>query len=198
MANDNVKVVQQEKMSFLERSYVPEILRGLGVTIKHFFKATTGKNYRNEETGAARDAWYLNKGNVTYQYPEHGKPYYPERYRGQHRLMLRENGNVRCVACMCCSTICPANCIHITAAEHDDPTIEKYPTAFIIDELRCIFCGFCVEACPCDAIRMDSGAHVKPFYDRNMAYFNRDLLMDVSRVAGINPISAAVQGGENN
>lgn len=180
----NVKVVKQQKMSFLERSYVPEILKGLGVSLRQFFRAATGKNYYDNQ-----DDWFLNKGNVTYQYPENPKTY-PARYRGQHRLMVREDGNVRCVACMCCSTVCPANCIHITAAEHDDPSIEKYPTSFVIDELRCIFCGFCVEACPCDAIRMDSGTHVKSFYDRNHAYFNRDLLMEKGTV------SAATQGGK--
>lgn len=179
-------VVRQRKMNFWERSYVPEVLKGLGLTIKHFFRAASGKNYRDSE-----DAWFLNEGNVTYQYPESPKPYAP-RYRAQHRLMLREDGDVRCVACMCCSTICPANCIHITAAEHDDPSIEKYPTAFTIDELRCIHCGFCVEACPCDAIRMDGGEHVKCFDDRNEAYFNRDLLMEAGE------LSVAVQGGEGN
>ena len=197
------KVVKQEKMTFLERSYVPEILKGLGVTLKQFFRAATGKNYRDKQ-----DAWFLNEGNVTYSYPEDPKPY-PERYRGHHRLMLREDGNVRCVACMCCSTICPANCIHITAAEHDDPAIEKYPLSFVIDELRCVFCGFCVEACPCDAIRMDTRVHVAPYLERNDAYIHRNLLMNLDAhlgeqgrereraiVSELSKLSAATQGGE--
>lgn len=179
------KIVKKRKMNFLERSYVPEIVKGLGVTVKQFFRAASGKNYHDQQ-----HVWFLNRGNVTYEYPE-VKRVYPSRYRGRHRLMLRDNGDVRCVACMCCSTVCPANCIHITAAEHDDPTVEKYPTAFIIDELRCIFCGFCVEACPCDAIRMDTGLHVEPFADRNDAYYGRDLLMELGE------LSAAVQGGKN-
>ncbi len=177
------KVVKFPEMNALERSFVPEIVRGLGVTMKHFFRALAGTNYHEK-----RDAWFLNEGNVTYRYPE-VKRTYPKRYRGQHRLMLREDGNVRCVACMCCSTVCPANCIHITAAEHDDPTIEKYPASFVIDELRCIFCGFCVEACPCDAIRMDSGNHVPPFINRTEAFYGRDLLMELGE------LSAAVPGG---
>jgi len=158
--------------------------KGLGITVKQFFRTAAGKNYHDQ-----RHAWFLNRGNVTYEYPEEPRQY-PSRFRGQHRLMVRENGDVRCVACMCCSTVCPANCIHITAAEHDDPNIEKYPTAFIIDELRCIFCGFCVEACPCDAIRMDTGKHIEPFADRNDAYYGRDLLMELGE------LSAAVQGGK--
>jgi NADH-quinone oxidoreductase subunit I len=91
---------------------------------------------------------------------------------------------------MCCSTICPADCIHIEAAEHDDPSIEKYPETFVIDELRCIVCGLCVEACPCDAIRMDSGVHIHPFTDREDSFYERDLLMELGGP------SVAEQGGE--
>lgn len=170
-----VKKVDRIKQSLWEKSYIPEIARGLGVTMKHFF---TNLNPNKEK-----------RLTFTREYPEVPTDY-PERYRGMHRLMVRDDGNVRCVACMCCSTICPADCIHIEAAEHDDPTIEKYPRVFVIDELRCIVCGLCVEACPCDAIRMDSGVHIHPFTDRGEAFYERDLLMQLGG------LSMAKQGGE--
>lgn len=175
MGEVRVKQVPRAPRSLWERTYIPEIGRGLAVTIGQFVKNLNPAKAKRET--------------FTVQYPEE-KRQYAERYRGLHRLMLREDGQVRCVACMCCSTICPANCIHIEAGEHDDPTIEKYPKVFVIDELRCIVCGLCVEACPCDAIRMDGGDHIPVFGERVEAFFDRDLLM--SRGS----LSVAKQGGE--
>ena len=117
--NPKVRTVQltAEPMG-AERAFLPAILKGLGVTARHFF----GNVFRRKET-------------VTVEYPDEKFPY-PERYRGVHRLMLREDGN------------------------------EKYPVVFEIDELRCVVCGLCVEACPCDAIRMDTGVHMPPSTER--------------------------------
>jgi NADH-quinone oxidoreductase subunit I len=150
------------------------ILKGLGVTMRHFFaNVATGKEV------------------ATLQYPEE-KMRYPERNRGLHRLMHREDGSVRCVACMCCPTACPAHCITIIPEEISGETgnaNEKRPALFEIDELRCIVCGLCVEACPCDAIRMDTGEHAHPSDRRHRAILGKvDLL---KRGAP----SIAVQGG---
>ena len=42
----------------------------------------------------------LSDGITTISYPEQKRPY-PERFRGLHRLMSRESGDPRCVACLC-------------------------------------------------------------------------------------------------
>lgn len=89
----------------------------------------------------------------TVNYPEE-KYEYSSRFKGNHVLTVKKDGSLRCTACMLCATNCPADCIKITASEHEDPTVEKYPIAYEIDILRCVFCGFCEEACPVDAIRM--------------------------------------------
>ncbi len=147
-----------------EQSYLPEIAKGLGVTMKHFFANAFGRRKQTE----------------TLEYPEERRPY-PERFRGLHRLTQRADAAPRCVACLCCSTACPAQCIHIEAGEYPetDPRhgYERHPVKFVIDELRCVFCGYCVEACPCDAIRMDTGAHAPPGYDRREFIYPRDLLL---------------------
>jgi len=128
-------------VTFFERLYFVEIIKGLGVTLKHFLKNV------------------LQPGKMmTLQYPEQ-KHTLPENYRAEHRLMHREDGSPRCTACQLCETICPAHCIRIEPTESADPRVEKLPAIFDIDLLRCVFCGFCVEACPCDAIRMDTGKY---------------------------------------
>jgi NADH-quinone oxidoreductase subunit I len=180
-------------------TYLEATRKGLGVTVRHFLKNVFGK--RRPADALARGLVVQDKGLIPYneietiQYPEE-KSFYPERFRGLHRLMQREDGNVRCVACMCCPTVCPANCITIVPAETDDKGVEKKPAIFEIDELRCVVCGLCVEACPCDAIRMDSGMHAKPVEERGDAVMTREMLLNVSKEGGKDPMSTAVQGGE--
>ena len=163
--------VQRRELTLLEKAYVPEIVRGVAVTTRQLVKNV-----------------FTRKDVATRQYPEVRKPY-PERFRGRHRLMRRGDGQVRCVACMLCSTACPANCIHIVAGEHDDSRIEKYPVSFEIDLLVCIYCGFCEEACPCDAIRMDSGKHPLPSFTRDKQRIRKVQLLEEGA------LSIAKQGG---
>jgi NADH-quinone oxidoreductase subunit I len=141
-----------------EAVYVPSILKGFGTTMRHFF--TSFGQSKLPVLGSA-------KTTKTMQYPEERKEHMsPEQggmevsnFRAVHRLNRDEEGRVKCVACMMCPTICPANCIHIEAAESPWDDREKYPAKFEIDELRCIFCGMCEEACPVDAIELT------PMYD---------------------------------
>jgi NADH-quinone oxidoreductase subunit I len=158
--------------------YLDEFVKGTAVTMRHFFR-----NAKERFLGQKRDPVLedFEGGVTTIEYPEEKRPY-PERYRGLHRLTLRDDGSPRCVACLCCSTACPAQCIHIEPGEYDedDPRhgYERYPEVFVIDELRCIFCGFCVEACPCDAIRMDTGMHPTAYDSRDQFIYDRELLLE--------------------
>lgn len=163
-----VKVIEKPTRTLAEQSYVPEIAKGMSITIRRFFRNTFGDESTSEI--------------ATVRYPEE-KREYPERFRGIHRLTQRTDGSPRCVACLCCSTACPAQCIHIEPEEYEpeDPRYgyERFPAVFVIDELRCIFCGYCVEACPCDAIRMDTGMHMPPSTSRAHFMYGKDTLLNL-------------------
>lgn len=153
------EVVTTRRRSFWESAYFVEICKGLAVTGRHLLRNL------------------LHTGEMpTVQYPEQRRDYGP-RFRGRHRLLKREDGSPRCVACMMCSTVCPADCIEIVAAEHADPAIEKYPASFTIDLLRCVYCGLCEEACPCDAIRMDTGIYEIAADNRQAFVVDKDFLL---------------------
>lgn len=116
--------------------YLPGILTGMGITLKHLIGNLSNRKKMD-----------------TLNYPEEKYEYSP-RFKGNHVLTVKKDGSLRCTACMLCATNCPAECITIQASEHQDPTVEKFPVKYEIDMLRCVFCGFCEEACPVDAVRM--------------------------------------------
>jgi NADH-quinone oxidoreductase chain I len=105
---------------------------------------------------------------VTLRYPEEKWEVAP-RWRGRHQLTLHSSGKIKCVACMLCATICPAECIYIEAAA--EPDNRKYPEKYVIDLGRCIFCGHCVEVCPKEAIIMTREYEISE-------YSREDLILD--------------------
>jgi len=140
------------------------ILRGLGVTLKHFIDTYLEdirqgrKHYRTEEGIDFRTSAET-RGVFTIQYPEEKLPL-PEEFRFLPFLVYEEgeNGekNLRCTSCGICSKACPPQCIYITRSS--DPTTGKpvpKPKEFYIDVDICMSCGMCAEYCPFDAIRMD-------------------------------------------
>ncbi len=129
-------MIQVKKPSASSQWYFVGIFSGMALTMKKMIVNLANK-----------------KKMPTLNYPEE-KYEYSNRFKGNHVLTVKKDGSLRCTACMLCATNCPAECIHIVAAENQDPSVEKYPIQYEIDILRCVFCGFCEEACPVDAIRM--------------------------------------------
>ena len=117
-------------MAFLDRTarglLLIEIVRGMWLTLRYFFK-----------------------GKVTLNYPYEKGPLSP-RFRGEHVLRRYPNGEERCIACKLCEAICPAQAITIEAEPREDGS--RRTTRYDIDMTKCIYCGFCQEACPVDAI----------------------------------------------
>jgi NADH-quinone oxidoreductase subunit I len=125
-------IVKRKELSFWERMYLPAILGGFAVTLRHFFKKK-----------------------VTMQYPEE-KWVVPPNYRGAPYLVKDQEGRTKCVSCQLCEFVCPPKAIKITPPGPEGApevgNVEKAPREFEINMIRCIFCGFCQEVCPEEAI----------------------------------------------
>lgn len=129
--------------TWAERTYLPAVIKGIGITVKHFFKPKFTVEYPEQ---AVYDRTTENRaiGEVN------------PRHRGEHILVKDDQGREKCVACLLCMAACPALCIHIEPepAPPEWGDRERRPKVFELDMLRCIYCGYCEEACPCDAIRL--------------------------------------------
>ena len=158
MLTNRSKLVVKKEMNFWERIYLPAILGGIVITIKHFFKKSATVKYP-EKTREISAVW-----------------------RGQHVLKRDENGAERCTACGLCAVACPAEAITMVADERQKGEEklyreEKYAATYEINMLRCIFCGLCEEACPKEAIFLTDRI-VSTDYGRGQFIYGKDKLVE--------------------
>ena len=113
-------------INFFKKTLLIEVIDGLMLTLKYFFKKKVTINYPFE------------KGALS------------SRFRGEHVLRRYESGEERCIACKLCEAVCPAQAIIIEAEPREDGS--RKTTRYDIDMTKCIYCGFCQESCPVDAI----------------------------------------------
>ncbi|OGO94516.1 MAG: NADH-quinone oxidoreductase subunit I [Coxiella sp. RIFCSPHIGHO2_12_FULL_42_15] len=118
----------------IKRFTLWELLKGLRVTLRYFFRRK-----------------------VTIQYPEEETPTSP-RFRGMLALRRYPNGEERCIACKLCEAVCPALAITIEAGPREKDGSRR-ATRYDIDAFKCINCGFCEEACPVDAVVVTPEMH---------------------------------------
>jgi len=129
-----------------------ELVKGLALTMRYFFKKS-----------------------ITVEYPEERTPLSP-RFRGLHALRRYDNGEERCIACKLCEVICPALAIVIESEERDDGS--RRTTRYDIDMTKCIYCGLCQEACPVDAI-VETQHFEYASETREALYYTKEMLLEV-------------------
>ncbi|RME08031.1 MAG: 4Fe-4S dicluster domain-containing protein [Anaerolineae bacterium] len=183
--------------------YGKGILKGLGVTLKHFVETYVDDFRRGRKRYGTREGVEYRSskdvsGLFTVQYPEE-QLIIPEEFRFVPFLVYDEGENgereIRCTSCGICAKVCPPQCIWIHRSE--DPKTGRpvpEPAEFYIDIDVCMNCGLCAEFCPFDAIIMDHDFELA-VYDRhsNNIYDKEKLLKPASYYQKIRPRNYAAQ-----
>ena len=128
-------------VAFFKAFIYTDLIKGLMVTLRHFFKRK-----------------------VTEQYPKE-RPHIPDAFRGRLTLLKDEAGEDKCICCMLCVTACPTKVISIKPGKKEERK-QRYPVEYNFDMDRCIFCGQCVEACNFGAIELNNEFELAQ-YSRN-------------------------------
>jgi NADH-quinone oxidoreductase subunit I len=159
--------VNRKPLTFWERLYMPAIIGGIKVTVKH----AIGSLFQGKV--------------VTMQYPEE-RWTVPTGYRGAPYLVKDQEGSTKCVSCQLCEFVCPPKAIRITPpgnhGKADRANAEKMPAEFEINMLRCIYCGFCQEVCPEEAIFLQKDYSLVGTNRAEMIY-NKEKLLALGGVA---------------
>ncbi len=177
------------------------ILKGLGVTLRHFAETYIddikwlGRRYFNDDTLKIRQGPDA-RGVFTVQYTEEKLPV-PEEFRFLPFLIYEVGPDGqpqdRCTSCGICAKVCPPQCIWIVRT--NDPNTGRpvpQPAEFFVDTDICMNCGLCAEFCPFDAIKMDHDYELAS-YERTTShiYDKARLSKPVEYYASIRPLNYA-------
>jgi len=136
-------------------SGIYNLLLGMRVTIKYFFKPA-----------------------ITLQYPKE-RWKMPERSRGMVGLITNsETGKLNCTACLICARNCPVRAIYVTQTK--DEAGKRVPHEFIIEAGLCIYCGICEEVCPFSAIKLVPKYEFSA-YDKKVFTHTKERLAEIGK-----------------
>jgi len=91
MKDSDVIMLDEPKLSLGDQFYLPQVLIGLGTTMKHMLRTLGGKDRVIQYPEEKREDIPVEKGGINLP-----------TYRGVHRLNKDEEGRVKCVACFMC------------------------------------------------------------------------------------------------
>ncbi|PKN89773.1 MAG: hypothetical protein CVU42_13030 [Chloroflexi bacterium HGW-Chloroflexi-4] len=179
------------------------ILKGLWITLRHFFDTYLSEFGRNRKKLPLDDQRGMvnSPGLFTIQYPEEVLAA-PEEFRVIPFLVYEagdyDQRKYRCTSCGICAKVCPTQCIYITRkkdAETGKPI--PSPEEFYIDTDKCMNCGFCAEFCPFDAIKMNHDFELATYERGETHIFNKEKLgKPVEYYAKIRPVNYALEVAE--
>jgi NADH-quinone oxidoreductase subunit I len=109
------------------------LIKGLGITLKHFFQKE-----------------------ITEQYPD-VMPELAPRFRGCLRFQFE-----KCIACGICVNNCPNDVLSFET-EKSDKSKKKKLLSYSIDFQYCMFCNLCVEGCPTNCLYFDHDFELSSF-----------------------------------
>lgn len=131
------------------------LLLGMRVTIKYFFKPA-----------------------ITLQYPKE-RWEMPERSRGMVGLITNpETNKLNCTACLICARNCPVRAIFITQIKNEEG--KRVPDQFVVEAGLCIYCGICEEVCPFGAIKLVPKYEFSA-YDKKEFTHRKDKLAEIGK-----------------
>ena len=149
---NRIKVMERKPMTFMEKIYLPAILKGMSITISHLFKRK-----------------------ATIQYPEQkrGLHILKRDEKGAERCTA-------CGLCAlaCPAEAITMTAAERKPEEKNLYREEKYASVYEINMLRCIFCGLCEEACPKAAIFLQNDKTAPASYEREDFIFGKDRLVE--------------------
>ncbi|HNX28672.1 MAG TPA: NADH-quinone oxidoreductase subunit I [Syntrophomonadaceae bacterium] len=131
------------------------LLKGLGVTLKHFFQRE-----------------------ITEQYPD-VMPELPERYRGCLQYDFK-----KCIVCGICINTCPNDVLSMET-EKVENSKKKRLLSYTIDFQYCMFCNLCVEACPASCLYFNQNFELSVYNrdDIRMVYLRPADMVDTEEAA---------------
>ena len=106
-------IVPRPTLTLWEKTYLPQILKGLWLTLRH-----------------------IPQRKFTREYPEVKPPLYGD-YRGAPTLVKDPEGRVKCVACQLCEFVCPPKAIRVIPGERPDAA----PYMMTMHVIWCQFAG---------------------------------------------------------
>ena len=103
-----VRPVKRRKTTFMDRLFLPAIIKGMGITFGRMFKKK-----------------------ITMQFPEE-RWTVRERYRGMPVLVTDDEGRPKCVGCSMCAQLCAADAIR------DNEPAKAAVRAILLDPLAAL------------------------------------------------------------